>query len=680
MQQLCPACNSTTTQDKNFPSREGFPITINMCGHCGHYFQNIQSYQDVYSSGEFSVEARGSHEPTIEKIKELDKRAMDRVEFYRPILSGYNSVLEIGSSIGSFLHLLKIQGKEVTGLEPDPVYAIFSQKQYFLNQDIGLVENYHPNKIFDLICSFHVIEHIEHLPTFITKISQLLNANGGLLLECPSLEIHSYGSMKRTIWKPHMHYFTLASMYALLARNFKVVELGYYGMSLYVYAVKSEAPTFDKQKFLSLRRKSKNTTRLVKLTPSVKIGAVDQLKLRQLILQPFLQKQTFKKLAHYTRLTAFGAKAILYKKKEEGISPNYATHISYYSAWENAGDTVLSKTVRRVFHTATKNSWSLQHIKTPVDSTLLKKINNGKYLLIGGGGLLLPDSNKNSVSGWQWAVAEDQLNEIKIPLIVYAIGYNYFKGQETNELFVKNLNALVKRADFFSLRNYGSIEKVKELVDKNFHHKIIYQPCPTTVIRNYFKMPEKPVSNKNVGFNLAFDRYEKRFGKDIYLILDQLAITAKRLEESGYNIYCINHLKGDNKFELSLTRRNVTFKSIDLQYTLPQQVINFYNEMELVFGARGHAQMIPFGTNTRIISLGTHDKLKFFLEDIQATDWYDDITQEPHKLSERLLDKFFQINEQDSKRTDALLLTEQEKLYTVTKANLELIRKLIKPR
>lgn len=673
----CATCANTHVSIKNLPSRDGFDLEIAICHHCGHYFQTPEQYRDVYSTGEFSEEARHSSEPTDTKIKELDKRALDRIEFYADILEPHQHVLEVGSSIGSFIHLLKLMGKEVKGLEPDPVYAAFSHQQYFLNQDSGLLEDYQSNEQFNLICSFHVIEHVQHLNTFIQKAWDLLTDNGELLFECPSLDIHMYGNMRTTIWKPHMHYFTLASMYALLSQKFDVLELGYYGMSLYVHARKAKSSTFSERKFQGYLRSSKRTSALIRVIPGVSVAGVDKFKLKQLFLQPLMQKRG-NKLSRYKTLGTFAIKGLLYEKRESGFGGPKATHVSYYSAWENAGDTVLSKAVRTVLNSKLTNTWSLKNITAPVTEKVIDQINRGQYLVIGGGGVLLPDSNSNRISGWQWAISKEQLNRITVPIIVFAIGYNYFKGQTPDELFVQNLNALIKRADFFSLRNFGSIEKVKSLVEPSLHDKIIYQPCPTTVISRFFPLIKKQKGTKKIGFNVAYDRYPKRFGEDMYLILDQLALTAKEISQKGYKIYCINHLKGDEKFELSLRKHNVQYTAVNLQHTLPVETINFYNDMELVFGARGHAQMIPFGTNTRIISLGTHDKLKFFLKDINALDWYEDLTYEPEQLKERLLERFYRVNElKNGNDTDELLHQTQTELFKITQENLDRINKLI---
>ena len=53
-------------------------------------------------------------------------------------------------------------------------------------------------------------------------------------------------------------------------------------------------------------------------------------------------------------------------------------------------------------------------------------------------------------------------------------------------------------------------------------------------------------------------------------------------------------------------------------------------------GMRGHAGMIPFGVGTPIISLVSHPKLRYFLEDIGHAEWGLPIFEE--HLGDRLVE------------------------------------------
>ena len=46
---------------------------------------------------------------------------------------------------------------------------------------------------------------------------------------------------------------------------------------------------------------------------------------------------------------------------------------------------------------------------------------------------------------------------------------------------------------------------------------------------------------------------------------------------------------------------------------------------------RGHSQMIPFGLRKNILSIVSHDKLKWFLEDIDHPEWGVDVRENDFK-------------------------------------------------
>ncbi|APH39862.1 hypothetical protein BHR79_03035 [Methanohalophilus halophilus] len=355
------------------------------------------------------------------------------------------------------------------------------------------------------------------------------------------------------------------------------------------------------------------------------------------------------------------------------------SHVSVYSLG-NIGDTILSKCVRSIFNECNNSlSWNLIPVKKTVNSNSIMQINESEMLVIGGGGLFLPDTNKNNISGWQWACGKDSLNQIKIPIVFFAVGYNYFKGQHPESLFVENLKEFVKKSSFFGVRNSGSRKKIIELVGTQFEEKIVFQPCPTTLISKLYSLPEKK-RTKNIAFNVAFDRYDKRFGKNIYLILSQIASAAKRLDDLGYNIYLVNHIKKDATFSLSLDNASVPYVNVDLSGEFPDKAIEFYKQMDVVIGMRGHAQMIPFGLNCGIITLGSHDKMKWFLEDIDSLDFYIDITEEPEYLSDAIFNKFMCLYGDNYKFNNTIqrIKKKQDDLYNITLSNMHKILHLLK--
>lgn len=359
----------------------------------------------------------------------------------------------------------------------------------------------------------------------------------------------------------------------------------------------------------------------------------------------------------------------LYRLKERkiGISPRY-THVTYDVAG-NVGDTVLSQCVRKTFELDSPKGWNIQTVSQPVTQEVVERINSTKKLIIGGGGLFLPDTNPNSKSGWQWAISPQLLQQIQVPIVVYSVGFNNFRGQKNNIAFVENLKLLLQKAEFVGLRNYGSIQAIQNLVGEPFGSKIQYQPCTTTLIRKLYQLPRKQQTG-NIALNMAFDREELRFGANKRTILEQVAKAAKALEQKGYRLYYLLHCEVDGKFVEYLQRERVRCQVVNAAFWLPHKLISFYQRMDVVLGMRGHSQMIPFGLNCALISLGTHDKMKWFLEDIQATDWYVELTADVDHLAQRIVAKFEQVYERNPMETWDRLLSQQERLWQITKKNL----------
>ncbi len=680
--QECPVCTSGKIIHFRSISREGIVLDLARCRNCSHVFRTNLSDTDIYKDGTFTQIARHESKiPSKEKIKSLDEKAFDRYRFYFALLRDKRNVLEIGSSIGSFLSLLKFKGADIQGIEPDVDYAGFSEVQYHFKQESILFEEYKTTKNFDLICNFHVIEHVRDPRFFIRKSWELLQEKGRILIECPSWEVKSYGSVKQTLWSPHIHYFSLKSIYHLLSPYFHIDNYGYYGSALYVSGTRK-----------SLNQGKTNSgipskLAIIRAYASLLVYAIPPLfkknetltVIRQVLLQFLLNRKRAGIIFNKGRKYA-GYKISEHKflKKETGKGEKKISHVTNYRGFgNNSGDVVLSKCVRDVIREGKRISFNIIDLKREVDTALIDSINKTSALVIGGGGLFLPDTNQNAISGWQWAVSKDLLDRISRPVILYAIGYNYFRGQEPNELFLKNLGNILEKASFTGIRNYGSIDRLNELTNNRFKESIVYQPCPTTLISKYYSefynLREK---EKSIAVNIAFDRYTIRFGSKIYAILDEIVSSLKELNKAGYKIFNVSHISADERFEAALDKYDIPYQTVRLQHFFPQQVYRFYSRMSLVIGMRGHAQMIPFGVNSPILSLGTHDKMKWFLDDIESSDWYIDLNRNTDQIGKSIVETSMSILSNSDQITDRLI-TKQDELYRITQRNLKEIKSLI---
>lgn len=387
----------------------------------------------------------------------------------------------------------------------------------------------------------------------------------------------------------------------------------------------------------------------------------------------------YNKVYNKIRIISWKRKRKLYRKKESECGEGRVfSHVTYYSVG-NTGDTVLSQCVRRCFSGRIEPcSWNIIELDKPVTNATIESINKTSALVIGGGGLFLPDTNENSISGWQWPVSQSQLSAVDVPVLVFSVGYNYFKGQEPSVVFKNNLVTLCEKADFIGLRNRGSVKAVRELLPIQLREKVIYQPCTTTIIRKiYGAKIEKKKPSKVIAFNLAFDRSQRRYGEYKEKICTEVAKAAKSIENLGYEIVLVYHCSSDSEIRHYMDEQHVSYKVKDLTFAFPGEVYEFYNKVECVLGMRGHAQMIPFGLNCCIISLGTHDKMRWFLEDIDAVDWYVELNNDIQTLANRILTAFKNSVVDNKEETHRRLIEAQEKLWIITQRNMKQIQDIV---
>jgi polysaccharide pyruvyl transferase WcaK-like protein len=339
----------------------------------------------------------------------------------------------------------------------------------------------------------------------------------------------------------------------------------------------------------------------------------------------------------------------------------------------NAGDILLPVVLRDLFVREKKSGihWKTLHAHRTVNTEILSSINSSNGLVIGGGGLFLKDTNKNNISGWQWACSEHQLDMISVPLCVFAVGYNRFRGQEDfDEVFSKNLTVLTNKAIFIGLRNHGSINAVRKYLPEKLHDKIIFQPCMTTLLKKIYTELFAYDVNKTeefIAINCAFDRKSRRFGSNIVEIQKTIAQSLKYISiNTGLKIRYYSHCTDDLDMVDCLKSEGVKFTFCDISLLSPIEIINAYRTPSLVIGMRGHSQMIPFGCGTPILSLISHDKMKWFLEDINQKSWGVEISD--NNLFENLIERSLAILDRRSSIISDIT-NQHERLFEISRVN-----------
>ncbi len=339
-------------------------------------------------------------------------------------------------------------------------------------------------------------------------------------------------------------------------------------------------------------------------------------------------------------------------------------HIGAYN--RNLGDNIALLNVRKEFD---KHIPGIEWTTIDIGDTFWSKENSIEYiknyfeqwkydaLVVGGGGLV-------ESHGYHFASAYDKgikstnyklpfnkeiLEAIKIPVFFAGVGINYFRGKEgfTKEAF-ESFKETIEYSSVFSLRNDGSINKLKELgtdpsltwsleapkdVDKLIE-KIIEIPDPglifdktvrtkTTFFRNFIQ----PAFNSNEFHNN--NRYKSKEN------IEKLVKFA-----NTNSLLAIPHCHKDFKyFKHFLFGKDFLLNSISFKNT--NSLSKIYLDFDSIIAMRGHGQLMSIGRNIPGIYFSTQDKVRDFSllngfenynVDIEEDNWY-----------EKLEDKFQRI-------------------------------------
>lgn len=308
----------------------------------------------------------------------------------------------------------------------------------------------------------------------------------------------------------------------------------------------------------------------------------------------------------------------------QGARPLKLMHIAAFVNG-NAGDVLLPIVLRDLFDHVIDQSthWQTVHAHPTFQSSDACNANRMSGVVIGGGGLFLRDTNPNDNSGWQWNCPVSQLREVQAPIVVFAVGYNRFRDQaDFAPVFREHLTLLAEKSVYIGLRNSGSMKAIKSYLPTHLHPKVRFQPCMTTLLSTLYPnlMQREDNPRFKIAFNAAFDRPELRFPDGEVKTLLNLC-KALKVACGDDEIDVVSHCVEDSQILPFAREAGLKFRHINLMGKSPESIVQYYAQIDLAIGMRGHAQMIPFGCGTPIISLISHDKLRWFLEDIERTQW-----------------------------------------------------------
>lgn len=367
------------------------------------------------------------------------------------------------------------------------------------------------------------------------------------------------------------------------------------------------------------------------------------------------------------------------KHNQNLLMNNDFMHVSTF-LYGNIGDRILCDMVKKAICSGYGRyiEWSDISVNNDFNIKEARYANAGKALIVGGGGLFFERTSEQAGS-WTWNISDEAIDRLNVPVFIFAVGYNQFRGQSgLSEAFKNNLNRLAPHCGFIGLRNHGSIDAISKYLLPEYRDKLVWQPCPTTIISRI--CPEYINENPEEDFiavNLAFDKGELRFAKDgtnIYKERTLDILKVLNLLQDRIKIKYYSHFGADNEILQYLDQAGIRYELVDLfSETDINKIYQAYASPRLVIGMRGHAQMIPFGLKVPILSIISHDKLQWFLDDIEHPEWGVDIRDD--NFAVQLYEKACAILDNHDAIRDEISHI-QDKLFDVTMANIEYMKNI----
>lgn len=225
----CPVCksgdiNPLLTVTDYTVSKEDY--TIWQCGHCALRFtQDVPSAESIgpyYKSPEY-ISHTNTTEGLINKLYQgVRKYTLQQKAKFIASQTGVigGKLLDVGCGTGAFLNVMKKEGWEVLGLEPDKEARELARRLYRLTVFEASQLDQLPVGSFDAITLWHVLEHVHDLHAYVEQLKGLLKPSGKLFIAVPnyqSLDAQIY----RRDWAAydvprHLYHFTPKAMDILM--------------------------------------------------------------------------------------------------------------------------------------------------------------------------------------------------------------------------------------------------------------------------------------------------------------------------------------------------------------------------------------------------------------------------------------------------------------------------------
>ena len=253
---MSPLSNSFVPADRALGGETILPLHAYVCGAC--WLVQVLDFESPSAIFKDYVYLSGYSQTWLEHCAHYSEQMTSRFG-----LNDRSLVVEIASNDGTLLKAFMAQGIPVLGVEPADNVAEIARKAGVRTEaaffGVKTAERLRASGHgADLMAANNVLAHVPDINDFVKGFSILLNPEGVITFEFPSLKEQIAGRQFDTIYHEHFSYLSLIVVQAILARHglrvFDVVPLPTHGGSLRVFGCHANAVHQTSERVEEMRR------------------------------------------------------------------------------------------------------------------------------------------------------------------------------------------------------------------------------------------------------------------------------------------------------------------------------------------------------------------------------------------------------------------------------------------
>lgn len=214
----CPACGSSDL--RGFALGDGHELR--RCAACatvsaGEYADPSEVYVDGYMFGQaggFGLDVRApAFQDYLRRVAARRVRIVGRATGHR-----HGDWLDVGAGTGELLAAARDRGWRVQGVEPERTAAEMARGRGLAVVGSELADSGLPERSFDVVSAFHVLEHIADSRAFLRLLARWTRPGGHVVVEVPNFAAYQRRALGPR-WphlrpREHLVHFTPATLAA----------------------------------------------------------------------------------------------------------------------------------------------------------------------------------------------------------------------------------------------------------------------------------------------------------------------------------------------------------------------------------------------------------------------------------------------------------------------------------